>query len=105
MMRLAFGLFLLVATTGCPYYPIEQVRQTDERPALLVQGAPEGAVLFVDGLYAGPIAGADGAPQAIRVEPGTHDVLVALPDRALMSQRLFVSGAGIKTLTLSGTLQ
>jgi hypothetical protein len=105
MRRIALGLFLMFATTGCPYYPVEQVKQVDERPGLLVQGAPYGSVLFVDGLYAGPIIGSDGAPQAIRVEPGTHEAQVVLGDRALMSQRVFVSGAGVKTLTFSGTPQ
>ena len=105
MRRIALGLFLLFATTGCPYYPVEQVKQTDERPALLVQGAPAGSVLIVDGLYVGQIAGGDGAPQAIRVEPGTHEVQVALGGRALMNQRVFVSGAGVKTLTFASTPQ
>jgi hypothetical protein len=105
MRRLALCLLLLLATTGCPYHPIEQVKQTDERPALLVQGAPYGSVLFVDGLYAGPIAGGDGAPQAIRLEPGTHEVQVAVDGRSLMNQRVFVSGAGVKTLTFAVTPQ
>jgi hypothetical protein len=101
--KLALAVAILLTTTACPYNPISQVRQTEERPGILVQGAPYDSVLVVDGLYAGPVLGSDGRPQIIRIEPGMHDLLVAQGGHPLMGERVFVSGAGVKTLTFSGS--
>ncbi len=103
MRKLALAVAILLTTTGCPYNPISQVHQTEERPGILVQGAPYDSVLVVDGLYAGPVLGSDGRPQVIRIEPGTHDLLVAQGGHPLLFERAFVSGTGVKTLSFPGS--
>jgi hypothetical protein len=91
------GLSLGIAACS---YPVEQVRTTDERPGLLVQGAPQGATILVDGLAAGSANGAGGGPQVIRIEPGTHSIAVSANGQTLLNERIFVSGGATKTLTL-----
>jgi len=56
---------------GCSM-PATSVRTVDDRPTLIFKGAPDGAVLFVDGLNLGPANQYNGAPKALIVEPGTH---------------------------------
>jgi hypothetical protein len=80
--------------------PVEQTRTLDERPSILVQGAPVGAVLQVDGLAAGMVQTLGGVPQAIRIEPGSHLVAVIVNGKPILSDRVFVSGAVMKTLTV-----
>lgn len=102
-MRLfALGTLAMVLLVGGCSSPVEQVRQPDERPALLIEGAPSGAILIVDGLVAGSVFGSNGQPQAIRVEPGTHEIQVLAGGRALLAQRIYVTGNAIKTFAISG---
>jgi hypothetical protein len=93
------ALGLCLGMTACSY-PVEQVRTTDERPGLLIQGAPPDAIVLVDGLAAGQVYGAGGVAQIIRIEPGTHAVAVSANGQTLMSERIFASDGSTKTLTL-----
>lgn len=97
MRRLFIGVCL--AASACSM-PVEQVRTLDERPSILVDGAPAGALLQVDGLVAGPVYGTGGTPQAIRVEPGTHTIDVLVNGTSALHERLFVSGAMITTVSV-----
>jgi hypothetical protein len=81
-------------------YPVVQVRTVDERPGVLVQGAPPGAVVVVDGLPAGSANSPGGEAQIIRIEPGTHVVAVTANGQTLLSERIFVSGEATKTLSI-----
>ncbi len=80
--------------------PADQTRILDERPSILVQGAPGGSLLLVDGLVAGPVQTPGGTPQAIRIEPGTHLLKVMVNGRLILSDRVFVSGAAVKTIVV-----
>jgi hypothetical protein len=97
MRKFLIAVSLCLSACG---HPTEQVRTLDERPSILVNGAPAGAVLQVDGLIAGAVNGASGAPQAIRVEPGTHTIDVLNNGASIMHDRLFVSGGVITTVTV-----
>jgi hypothetical protein len=100
-MSRAFVFCAALLATGCSY-PVEQVRQADERPAILIEGAPIGAALIIDGMNVGTTNGSNGQPRAVRVESGTHKVEVDAAGRVLMDQRVFVSGSAIKTFVVSG---
>lgn len=78
--------------------PVEQTQILHEQPGILVQGAPPGAILQVDGLVAGQVQAQGGAPQAIRIEPGTHAIVVVSNGRPILSDKVFVSGAAVKTI-------
>jgi hypothetical protein len=74
-MRLRLVPVLLLLAAGCAL-PQTNVTTPDTRPALAFRGAPEGAVLFVDGRRIGDPNAWDGEPQFLVVEPGTHAVVI-----------------------------
>ncbi|HTN51927.1 MAG TPA: hypothetical protein VML50_05955 [Anaeromyxobacter sp.] len=86
--RLAsFAVLLALACAG----PQTTVRTPDTRPALAFEGAPAGAVLFVDGLQIGDPSLYDGQPQVLVVEPGTHLVVIRAADGAvILEQKVYV---------------
>jgi regulator of RNase E activity RraA len=80
--------------------PATTVRTPDTRPALAFQGAPPGAVLVLDGQALGDPAAWDGQPRVLRVEPGTHHVVVRAADgTVLLEQRIFVESE-LKTIVV-----
>lgn len=94
------ALLLLLLAAGC-LAPTTAVRTTDTRPALLIEGAPRGAVLFVDGNDVGDAASWAGRPDVLRVEAGTHQLEVRNASGAvLFRQRVFVAD-GTKTIQVN----
>jgi len=91
-------LFITYGTFGCSM-PATSVRTVDDRPTLIFKGAPDGAVLFVDGLNLGPANQYNGAPKALIVEPGTHNVRITVNDVVVYEQRVFVESS-LKTITV-----
>jgi hypothetical protein len=79
--------------------PNTSVRTIDDRPTLAFIGAPEGAVVFVDGLNMGVAGQYDGEPKVLIVEPGTHVVRVTLGNDVVYEQRVFVESS-LKTITV-----
>ena len=79
--------------------PNTVVRTVDDRPTLAIKGAPEGAVLFVDGLMVGPAANYNGDPNILTVEPGTHLVRIAIGSNVLYEQKVFVESS-LKVITV-----
>ena len=92
--------FLLVAAfawlvAGCSN-PIEQVRVVDSRPSIVIEGAPGDSLVVVDGLSMGPAN--DFVEKALMLEPGTHFVEIMSDGLVVFSEKIFVSGAGTKTI-------
>jgi len=89
-MRRPLVLFLLLFAAACAM-PSTVVRTPDTRPALAVEGAPAGAILFLDGVPVGEANRYDGQPNVLLVEPGTHAVTIKGADGAdLLEQKIFV---------------
>jgi hypothetical protein len=89
-MRKILGLLFAVLLSGCAM-PSTVVRSPDTRPSLAFPDAPEGAVVFLDGLQMGEAAKYDGQPKTLIVEPGTHLVTIRSPDGAvLLEKKVFV---------------
>lgn len=86
---LVIGLFLLPACQ-----PAESVRAVDSRPILEIKGAPSDAVVIIDGLDMGS------ANKALRLEPGTHLVLVKQAGGTIYQDKVFLSGAMVRTINL-----
>jgi len=129
MNKSTYLICLLTALvfSGCAM-PTTSVRTVDDRPTLAIKGAPEGAILFVDGLnmglanqYSGTLSksypdtrmatqysgsstsnggstGADNTP-VLLVEPGTHVVRITVGNTTIYEQKIFVESS-LKTITI-----
>src|SRR5512139_735250 len=96
-MRRPLVLFLLLSAAACAM-PSTVVQTPDTRPSLAFEGAPPGAILFLDGVRVGEASLYDGQPNVLRVEPGTHIVTVKGADGAdLLDQKVFVESE-LKTI-------
>jgi len=94
-----FSFLALVFTLCSCTMPTTTVRTVDDRPTLAFKGAPEGALLYIDGLSMGPAGQYDGETKVLTVEPGTHTVRVMVNNVAIYEQRVFVESS-LKTITI-----
>lgn len=90
--RLFAAAALAALAAACS--PAERVETVDDRPALEVTGAASGARLYVDGIDMGAV----GDP--LLLEPGTHVIKVVGPKGGAYSEKLFVSGRGLRRLAV-----
>ena len=95
---IVFSLLVFVFAL-CSCMPTTTVRTVDDRPTLAFKGAPEGAILYIDGLDMGPVYQYDGVHMVLTVEPGTHTVRVTVNNEAIYEQRVFVESS-LKTITI-----
>lgn len=93
MRPIVLAVLAVAALAACS--PAEKLHTVDTRPSLLVKGASGSARVIVDNLDLGP---ADGTPYVL--EPGTHTVRVVEPDGRGYSEKIFVSGAVMRTVTV-----
>lgn len=91
-------LAFIFALCSCSM-PATTVRTVDDRPTLAFKEAPEGAVLYIDGLNMGPAGQYDGETKVLTIEPGTHTVRVTVNNEAIYEQRIFVESS-LKTITI-----
>src|SRR5512139_4302901 len=96
-MRRPLVLFLLLSAAACAM-PSTVVQTPETRPSLAIEGAPAGAILFLDGVQVGEANRYDGQPDVLRVEPGTHTVTIRGADGSdLLEQKIFVESE-LKTI-------
>jgi hypothetical protein len=96
---LYFALITVICgVCGCSM-PYTSVRTVDERPTLAFINAPNGAMLFIDGVNMGDPGQYDGDPNVLAVEPGTHNVRITSSDTVVYEQKIFVESA-LKTITV-----
>lgn len=97
-MKIFFITILsLVALAACSM-PNTTVRTTDTRPSFAIDGAPDGAILYVDGQQVGEANKYDGQPNVLVVEPGTHTVVVKGADGAPLFDRKIYVESELKTI-------
>lgn len=82
-------LVLATALVGCSL-PSTTVRSVDSRPSISIAGAPEDALLLLDGVLVGKAASYDGEPNLLLVEPGTHRIVIQQGGAVLYDQPVFV---------------
>ena len=102
LLSLIGALLLGVSLSLACTYPVQQVQQVEERPLIVVEGAPEGAHLLVDGIDAGLASSFSGEEAALRVLPGRHVVEVVHGGRSLYRKEVFVGSASTKVIRVSG---
>lgn len=78
--------------------PNTTVRTTDTRPGIVIDGAPVGAILYVDGQLFGEADKYNGQPNMLMVEPGTHNVVVKGADGAPLFERDIFVESELKTI-------
>ncbi len=99
-MRLIAAIIVAGLLSACAL-PETSVRTGSPRPAIFIKGAPEGSVLFVDGLAMGPAARFNGAPQTLLVEEGVHVVEVRRANAVLHTEKVFVSNGESRGLSIN----
>lgn len=97
MMKVFLVVALALSLSACTM-PSTTVRTGDTRPSLAFEGAPKGAVVYVDGLPMGDAEKYDGQPGVLVVEPGTHLVIVKGGDGSVLFERKLYLESEIKTL-------
>lgn len=97
MKRLLVFFPITLLIYACSY-PTSEVRVLDDRPSIVIQNAPIGALLFVDGLNMGIAGLYDGREKALLLEPGTHKIEVISQNNVLYSEQIFLGGGELKTL-------
>ncbi|WP_028104627.1 hypothetical protein [Pseudoduganella violaceinigra] len=98
-MKKSLTLILAIALAGCAL-PKTAVKTGAVRPTLAVQGAPEGAQLFVDGLPMGDASAYNGVSRKVYVEDGTHVVEVRQAGAVLLSQKIFARDGETSTVVV-----
>lgn len=99
-MKKALIMFLLLVAAASCAMPVTQVRSVEANPGIIVQGAPEGAILLLDGISAGPANAYNGQPNALRVIPGTHTVsVVSQSGNTILTQKVFMESE-LKTISV-----
>jgi hypothetical protein len=94
--------FLIVAAmavlaAGCTN-PIEQVRTVDHRPGLVFEGAPDDALIIVDDVSMGSAKSL--AKKALKIDAGTHVIVVSVDGTVIHAEKVFVSGSMTKTIKI-----
>jgi hypothetical protein len=88
-MRIILSALLAVSVAACAL------------PEIYVKGAPEGAVLYVDGLSVGLASQFDGNPKVLIVEEGTHVVELRRGSAVLHTEKVFVSNGESRSLSIN----
>jgi hypothetical protein len=93
----------LACLSACSWFGSRKPELPDPTE-LIVTGAPEGSLVFVDGLQTAPEAAAGDHPQVLNVAAGAHQVEIHLGDKIVYREDTYVSLGEHWVLTvLSGT--
>ena len=93
-------ILLLLGIVGCRY-PDSQVRTTDDRPRIALENAPRDSLLYVDKIKIGPAKNYTIKKGPLRLEPGTHHVVVrAESGTELLKETIFLGGGELKVLKI-----
>lgn len=83
------SIIILTFFIGCAL-PSSVVKTTDTRPRISISGAPEKALLYVDGINMGNTSQYDGHPDVLILQPGTHRIQVYSNNEAIYDKKVFI---------------
>lgn len=95
-------ILLAVALLSACALPQTTVHSGSSQPGLIVKGAPQGAMLYVDSLQIGPATHYDGNPNVLAVLEGTHKVEIREGSNIVYSEKVFVSSGETHTVLVVG---
>ena len=101
MRLLLVSLAVVITLVNCAY-PTTGLRVPDERPSIAIKGAPDDAILHVDGLNMGAASSFVGVSQVLLLEPGTHKIEVKSQGKTVLSENIFLGGGEVRTLVVTG---
>lgn len=91
---IGFGLLAACAL------PQTTVKSGSSQPGLLVKGAPDGAMLIVDGLDLGAAKQFNGRPKVLAILEGAHKVSVRLGSELLYDEKIFLDAGETKSVEI-----
>jgi hypothetical protein len=93
----------LACLSACSWFGSRKPEMPDPTE-LIVTGAPEGSLIFVDGLQTGQETTAGDHPQVLNVAVGAHKVEIHLGDKVIYREDTFVGLGEHRVVTvLAGT--
>jgi hypothetical protein len=93
-------VLVLALTLGCAYGS-GATRSVDDAPTVAVTGAPEGAILYVDGMEFG-LASRFTAATPVEVIPGVHVVEIRQGAAVLHSEKIYSGTGSMTNVTMAG---
>lgn len=99
-MKKIYSLILVLFLAGCAM-PIKQVSTMTSQASLAFPGAPQESVLIIDDLSVSSLHLYDGKKQVLRVEPGTHKVVVKDSNGAVLYSETIFVGDNLKIIEIS----
>ena len=102
LLLVFFSVMILMNGCAC-VYPTSSVGVVDDRPSVVIQNAPEDAVLLVDGLDMGRASLYEGKKKVLLLEPGTHKVEVMHNGEMIHSEIIFLGDGETKALKVHST--
>lgn len=104
-MKVLMALAVATLLSACSL-PETKVHSGSAQPGLIVTGAPDGSLLFVDGLQAGSATQYDGDPKVLAVLEGTHTVEIRQGANVVYSEKAFVGvGETHTVVVVTGTVK
>jgi hypothetical protein len=98
----AFLIVILACLSGCSWFGSRK-HELPNPPEIIVNGAPMGSIVFVDGSQAAPAAALDDRPQVINVAVGDHQVEIHAGDKIVYREDAYVGPREHRVITvLSG---
>lgn len=98
--RSVLFVFLVVVLSGCSY-PVSNVNQGGERPALVFKGSNASAQLYLDGLHVGSVTKYNGKPNKLLVEKGAHKLRIVDNGEVVYEQSILVTQGETKVIKIA----
>jgi hypothetical protein len=93
----------LVCLAGCSWFGANKSRPLDPTE-LIVSGAPNGSVVFIDGVQIGSAPAEGTHPRVVYVKPGSHVVEVRVGAPVVYREETYVAAGEKRLVTvLSGS--
>lgn len=90
-MKISILAAALLFLSACSL-PQTTVRTGAAQPSLIVEGAPAGAILIVDGVSMGPAMQFDGKPKVLAVVEGVHTLEIRQGSTVIFRDKALFSG-------------